>query len=160
MIATPPRSIERHARMKPSVDELAAIGDLIGGSSGIDLGPRLEAACAFLDEQLLPHMEAEERALYAELERVMQNRHSMTPMRREHEAIRALVADLRERRREIGDGPVRTGTAVALRRALFQLHALLKVHLAEEDLYADLVEHGPSPEAEAGLAAVLRRPGA
>jgi hypothetical protein len=159
MIATPKVSLEHHARLAPHVDTLAAIGDLVGGVTGGELRPRLDEASAFLTGLLLPHMEAAERALYPELERLMQNRHSMTPMRREHETIRALVADMERYRLRIGDGPVSTGNAVALRRALFRLHALLKVHLAEEQLYADIVEHGLSQEAEAGLAEAMRHEG-
>jgi iron-sulfur cluster repair protein YtfE (RIC family) len=159
MIASPKISSDHHARLMPHVDELAATAELVGTSSGAELRPRLDSVCAFLDELLVPHMEAAERVLYPELERQMQNRHSMTPMRREHEAIRGLVAGLRQRRLEVQAGPVPTGTAVALRRALFQLHAILKIHLAEEQLYADLVEHGLSPEAEAGLAEAMRHAG-
>jgi len=165
MIATPhasaehPVSAEHHARLVPHVNQLAATGELIGTATGADLRPHLDEACAFLTGLLLPHMEAAERALYPELERLMQNRHSMTPMRREHQAIRALITDLDGRRRRLGDGPVPTADAVALRRALFQLHALLKIHLAEEQLYADLVEHGLSAEAEASLAEAMRHEG-
>jgi len=156
MIAQRHVSAEHRARLTPHVDRLAATGDLVGSATGAELRPDLEAACTFLTGLLLPHMDAAERALYPELERLMQNRHSMTPMRREHEAIRSLVADLDARRLRMGDGRMSAGDAVALRRTLFQLHALLKIHLAEEQLYADLVEHGLSAEAEESLAEAMR----
>jgi hypothetical protein len=83
----------------------------------------------------------------------------MTPMRREHETIRALAAELDRRRSALGDQRVSTGDAVALRRALFRLYAILKVHLAEEQLYADIAEHGLSAEGQAGLAAAMQHEG-
>jgi len=42
---------------------------------------------------------------------------------------------------------------------LYRLYGLLKVHLAEELLYADIVEHGKSPEAEGALAAAMEHTG-
>jgi hypothetical protein len=159
MIATTKVSTEHHARLVPHVDDLASTAELIGSASGAELRPRLDAACTFLTSLLIPHMEAAERAIYPELERLLQNRHSMTPMRREHAEIRALIADLDGLRLGIGDGAVSTGNAVALRRALYRLHGLLKVHLAEEQLYANIVESGLSPEAEAGLAAAMAHEG-
>jgi hemerythrin-like domain-containing protein len=89
----------------------------------------------------------------------MQNRHSMTPMRREHELIRSLIGDLETRREALGAGALSTGAGVALRRALYRLHGLLMAHLAEEQLYADLVEHGLTPAEEATLAEALDHAG-
>jgi hypothetical protein len=159
MIATPKVSTEHHARLTPHVDDLAATGDLVGTATGSELRQRLDATCAFLNGTLLPHMEAAERAYYPELERQLQNRHSMTPMRREHETIRVLIAELDRRSSALGDGPVATGDAIALRRGLFRLYAILKVHLAEEQLYADIAEHGLSAEGQAGLAAAMQHEG-
>ena len=65
----------------------------------------LDETCAFLSDLLVPHMEAAERALYPELERLLQNRHSMTPMRREHDEIRAEVKKLDAMRASVGDQP-------------------------------------------------------
>ncbi len=158
MIATQVAT-EHHARLMPHVDDLAATGDLVGTTSGAELRPRLDEASAFLHGLLMPHMEAAERAYYPELERLLQNRHSMTPMRREHETIRVLVDEIDGRRTSLGTGRLSPGDVIALRRALFRLYALLKVHLAEEQLYAELAEHGMSPATEAGLAEAMRHEG-
>jgi hypothetical protein len=159
MIANAPISTEHLARLGPGVNELAATGDRIATATGAELRPHLDSAAEFLTGLLLPHMEATERALYPELERLLQNRHSMTPMRREHEEIRALIADLDRRRRVLADGRIPVGTAIALRRILFRLHGLLKVHIAEEQLYANVAEHGLTPEALADLAVAMRHEG-
>ena len=159
MISAARVSTDHRTRLIPSVNLLALIGEQVGTATGAELRPLLDEACQHLNNLLLPHMEAAERAIYPELERLMQNRHSMTPMRREHREIRALVADLDQRRQSLGDGPVSIGSAVALRRALFRLYGLLKVHLAEEQLYADIVEHRLTPEAEAELAIAMQHQG-
>lgn len=155
MIATPHASTEHHARLMPHVDRLGAVAELIGNAPAAEVRSGLDEACAFLIGMLIPHMEAAERAIYPELERLMQNRHSMTPLRREHQEIRALIADLDHRRSVIGDRQISTGDAMVLRRSLFRLFGLLKVHLAEEQLYANIVEHGLSPDEAAALSAAL-----
>ena len=90
---------------------------------------------------------------------MLQNRHSMTPMRREHDEIRQLVAELVRLQLRLDAGPLHTSETVALRRVIFRLYALLKVHLAEEQLYLGIIEHGVSPEAAEKLAAALDHSG-
>jgi len=150
---------EHHERLVRHVDRLPQVGDLIDSAQPAELSVALSENCSFLNELLLPHMEAAERVVYPELERMLQNRHSMTPMRREHEEIRAQVATIEVIRLRLGEGTLNLGDRLRLRRAIFGLYGLLKVHLAEELLYADMVEHGASPEREAALAAAMEHSG-
>jgi hemerythrin-like domain-containing protein len=160
MTSSLPRvSHEHHERLTRHVDAMPAVGDLIGSVPVAELAPRLDEVCVFLTDLLVPHMEAAERALYPELERMLQNRHSMTPMRREHAEIRTLVEDLARRRTGIDEGRLTVADAVALRRVVFRLYAMLKVHLAEEQLYLDLIEHEVSADAGATLASALEHAG-
>jgi hypothetical protein len=89
---------------------------------------------------------------------MFQNRHSMAPMRREHEEIRKLVAVLGGLTRQLGEGQVTIGRTLGLRRVIFQLYALLKVHLAEEQAYLRIVEHGMDTEAADVMAAAMAHP--
>jgi hemerythrin-like domain-containing protein len=160
MTSTLPQvSHDHHERISRHVDQMPAVGDLIGVVPVAELAPRIDEVCAFLTDQLVPHMTASETALYPELERMLQNRHSMTPMRREHTEIRALIDDLDRRRTKLDRGQLTVGDAVALRRVLFRLYAYLKVHLAEEQLYLGIVEHGVSPEVGESLASALEQAG-
>ena len=150
---------EHHERLVKHVDRMPRTGDLIDSGQPGELKIALDETCAFLTELLVPHMEATERALYPELERVLQNRHSMTPMRREHDLIRAEVKKLEAIRMSMGDQPLPPRDAVKLRRSIFQLYALLKIHLAEELLYGHMIEHGASVEDEAALATAMEHSG-
>ena len=154
-----PVTHQHHERLVKHVDRMPRTGDLIDSGQPGELRFALDETCGFLTELLLPHMEAAERALYPELERLLQNRHSMTPMRREHDAIRAEITKLEAIRSTVGDKPLSPREAIRLRRSLFQLYALLKIHLAEELLYADMVEHGASPERESALAVAMEHAG-
>jgi hemerythrin-like domain-containing protein len=160
MTSTLPRVTHEHReRLARHVNAMPAVGDLIGTAPVAELAPRVDEMCRFLTDLLVPHMEAAERALYPELERMLQNRHSMTPMRREHVEIRSLVDDLARRRTGIDEGRLAVGEAVALRRVVFRLYAMLKVHIAEEQLYLDLVEHDASADAGEALASALEHAG-
>jgi hemerythrin HHE cation binding domain-containing protein len=161
MIANLPVAAREHrARLVLHVDQFPAVGDAIGNVPPSELLPQLNELCGFLNDGLIPHMEATERAIYPELERLMQNRHSMTPMRREHEQIRLLIDDLVGRRDALAARRFGLAEAVATRRTLFRLHAFLKVHLAEEALYEHLIESGLSADADQAIAAALDHPGA
>jgi hemerythrin-like domain-containing protein len=151
----PQVSLEHHDRLMHHIDAMTAVGDMVGAAPVPELRPRVDEVATFLDGLLLPHMEAAERTLYPELERMLQNRHSMTPMRREHDEIRKLVAELVRLRQRLDAGALRTSEIVALRRVIFRLYAMLKVHLAEEQLYLGIIEHGVSEEAADKLAAAL-----
>jgi hypothetical protein len=102
-------------------------------------------------------MEAAERALYPQLERMFQNRHSMAPMRREHDRIRDLVGQFAALV-EKDAGAVSLGRTLALRRVLFGLYALLKVHLAEEEAYLRIVQRGVPDDIADAVTAALEHP--
>lgn len=84
-----------HAELLPHVDELRVLADGIAGTAGKDLRDRLAAELAFIDEQLIPHMEMAERTLYPELDRLLEDPRAMAPMRREHETMRRLLGEVR-----------------------------------------------------------------
>jgi hemerythrin-like domain-containing protein len=137
-----------HDALVPHVDALAAIADEIGRGSSADLAERLAAEHRFITAQLVPHLEQAEQTLYPALERLLQNRHSMTPMRREHELLRKLIAELAELRTR----PMEFGVQLRLRRVLYRMYAMLKIHLAEEQAYLTVLEHNLSREEEDELA--------
>jgi hypothetical protein len=153
----PQAAHEHHERLLERVNRIPEMADAL-------LAAKPDAALAsitemrgFLSGTLLPHMEAAERALYPQLERMFQNRHSMAPMRREHDRIRELVG-------EFGGlvdkdaGTISLGRTLALRRVLFSLYALLKVHLAEEEAYLRIVERGVPDDVADAVTAALEHP--
>ncbi|MCJ7711314.1 MAG: hemerythrin domain-containing protein [Chloroflexi bacterium] len=149
---------EHHERLLNHVDQMPALADSMLTASSAEVKAGLAEMSAFLSETLLPHIDAAERTVYPELERMFQNRHSMAPMRREHEEIRKHVTVLGGLTRQIGEGQVTIGRTLGLRRVMFQLYALLKVHLAEEEAYLRIVEHGMDTEAADVMAAAMAHP--
>jgi len=142
---------EHHDALIPHVDELAKIADAVGRVPADEIAVRVAAETRFIQAQLLPHMRQAEATLYPEMERLLQNRHSMTPLRREHQAVVSLVAELDELAPRIQA----FGAQLRIRRALYRLHALLKVHLAEEVAYLGILQRNLSPTEAADLASGL-----
>jgi hypothetical protein len=154
-----PVNAEHHQRLIRHVDRMPQVAELMNSGTHEEFRLALDEMNDFLAELLLPHMEAAERVLFPELERLMQNRHSTVPLRREHEQIRASIDDLARLRGVAKKDVLSMNEKIALRRIVFRLYALLKIHMAEELLYAEIVEHGASPDAEKALAAAMEHSG-
>ena len=150
---------EHHERLLRDVDRMPEMGELLLTGDALAVKGAARATSAFLTDTLLPHVEAAEQSLYPELERMLQNRHSMAPMRREHAQLRLLVGDFVRLANEFNVEAIAPGKRLAIRRVLFQLYALLKIHLAEEEAYVRVVEHGVSDDVADLLAAALDHPG-
>ncbi len=159
MTTLPRVTHEHHERLMQRVETMPDIGAALLSAPMSELRPRLEELSGFLNELLLPHLEAAERAIHPELERMLQNRHSMAPLRREHEEVRRLVAELTRLVQGLGEAKPTVGQVVALRRTIYPLYALLEVHLVEEELYIPIVDHALSEEASAVMAAALDHSG-
>jgi hypothetical protein len=130
----------RHHEIAPIIDALPALAcELDDPRPG--LSQRLVDAYDQIAAQLVPHMEHTEATLYPQLERLMQNRHSMTPMRREHAEARRLIDELGT----LAARDLTLANRLRLRRVMFRLYALLKIHLADEEAYLGVLDHNLSP---------------
>jgi hypothetical protein len=153
----PQAAHEHHERLLERINRIPDMADaLLTAKPDAALASIVEMR-GFLAGTLLPHMEAAERALYPQLERMFQNRHSMAPMRREHDRIRELVGDFGGLV-DKDAGAISLGRTLALRRVLFSLYALLKVHLAEEEAYLRIVERGVPEDVADAVTAALEHP--
>ena len=139
-------SHEQHELMEPHVDRLPELAEMIGHVTPAVFSATFQEECSFIVGRLVPHMEAIETSLYGRLEEVMDKRHSMAPMRQEHERLRALFASLCEYSVLVADEQLTEGDQVGLRRVLYRLYAMLKVHLAEEELYLGVLDRNLSDE--------------
>jgi hypothetical protein len=137
---------EHHDKIEPHVDRLPELAEMIGRVPPEEFAASFEVECGFIVGQLVPHMEAIETTLYGRLEDLMGKRHSMTPMRREHEQLRGLFGSLCQYRKEAAGGSLDQADEIGLRRVLYRLYSILKVHLAEEELYLGVLEQNLSDE--------------
>jgi hypothetical protein len=131
---------EHRERLVRHVERLHALAEMVDADTTFALAAGLDEEWRFIDEQLLPHMAAVETTLYGQLEHLLEGRHSMAPMRSEHAEIRGLVEALGGYRPAVAEGRLDPGAAMGLRRVLYRLHSMLRVHLAEEALYLRLLD--------------------
>lgn len=152
MRSLPDTSHEHHELIEPYVDRLPGLAEMIGRVSPDAFADAFQEECSFIVGRLVPHMEAIETALYPRLEEVMENRHSMAPMRLEHEELRGLFASLCRYSELVASDELGNADQIGLRRVLYRLFSMLKVHLAEEELYLGVLDRNLSPEEKAALA--------
>ena len=157
MRSLPDLTHEHHARILSHVDRLPDLAEMIDGDDPAAFAARLDDEYAFIVGRLVPHMTVIETTLYGDLERLMDRRHSMAPMRREHDDLRRLIASLGNLRALAADGTIGDVERIGLRRILYRLYSLLKVHLAEEELYLGVLERNLSVEEKDALARAIEQ---
>jgi hypothetical protein len=149
---------EHHERILAEVDRWPEMADALLTASAEDIRSSVIATSDFLRGELLPHVDAVERSVHPELERMFQNGHSMRPLRLEHDEIRRLAGEYERVSADLREGRVTLGRTLAMRRVVFGLYALLKVHLAEEEAYLRIVERGGGSDVSEVIAAALDHP--
>ena len=139
---------EHHERINTMVDGLPALADMLNERPRpARFESRYTALYAFITGTLVPHMEVVEANVYPELDRLMQHRHSMVQMRREHQELKGLIERLGDFGEAIEADALGPAASIGLRRVLYRLYAVLKVHLAEEEEYLRVLDRNLS-EAE------------
>jgi Hemerythrin HHE cation binding domain len=139
-------------RIQPHLDRLPELADLLGREPPAAFATEFSRECAFITGQLVPYIEAWEGALYGRLEQLMEGRHSMAPMRDEHDLLRRLISSLCAYRAMVETDELTPEAGMGLRRVLYRLYAVLKVHLAEEEQYLRVLDHNLSAEEQDALA--------
>lgn len=147
---------QHHAELLPHVDNLRILADDIQELGGERLRERLGAELAFVDEQLIPHMEMAERNLYPELQRLFEDPRAMAPMQREHLELRRLIDQARAMRERLPDGNVAIHDEILLRRVLYRLFVMMRVHLFEEERYLAIIDRNASDPELRALAEGMR----
>ncbi|MGD2042992.1 MAG: hemerythrin domain-containing protein, partial [Acidimicrobiia bacterium] len=99
----------------------------------------LQDVSSFLTEEILPHEEADEHEVYPRMAELLPGEDPMATMSRGHREIFHLVEVLRRQIDGVpSDGPG-AADVLDLRRTLYGLHAVLRLHFdQEEELYASM----------------------
>ena len=153
MSTLPATSHEHHDRLYLIANQLHALSDC-SDSDCMDTARLIAARPAIAEihdglvTYLIPHMEAVEAAVYPVLEQLLAQTGSMGVMQQDHAEIRHLTAVIGDFVDQ-PDDDVHRGTVLLMRRALLRLCAVLRTHLAEEELYVPIMEDRLT-EAQAG----------
>ena len=134
-----------HREFAPELQRLRTTADRLGSLPQEDVRRELEAVRLFLVERLPQHEEEEEAAVYPVVARLMGGEDPMSSMARAHIEISHLVRVYRQLLDDLPpEGPTQEDL-LDLRRVLYGLHAILRLHFAqEEEAYAWLSSPEPS----------------
>lgn len=158
MVAVTQPLREEHQHLLPHIERLREAADAVGDLPAATLRRRLDAAYEFLAHQLIPHAEAEDRALYPVVGRILGAREATATMSRDHLEVGRLTQELAALMAKLSDDIVRPEVTRDLRRVLYGLHALVKVHFAkEEEVYLPLLDARLSPEEARHLFEAMER---
>ncbi len=156
--ATSAELLDEHQRLASGIARLRITADRLGSLSSAETVTELRALDAFLTDDLLPHEQEEDDTVHPSLAQAMGNDEATAAFHGTHNEIYRLARIFHELVDTLPeDGPELEDLA-ELRRVLYGLHAILRLHQSqEEELYATVVD--PTPAGE--RAAVSRRaPGA
>jgi heavy metal translocating P-type ATPase len=125
-----------HVPLMPIIDRLVRLADQAGTMPAATIRHELLALSALLHEQLLPHESNDDAALYPELSQIIGGEDPMAAMSSAHREIYRLSSLLdRSARNESYDDAALSD----VRRTLYSLDAVLRLHFAqEEEIYHGL----------------------
>ena len=141
------------------MDRVRAVAD------GLDRLPpplaltEVAAVHRFLTERLLPHEEAEDALLYPVVAELLGGDDPTAPMSRAHAEIAHLTRLLGGVLADLGPAGPEAEDRTDLRRILYGIHAILRLHFAqEEEAYLSLLDHSGRERAANGLPGGGRTP--
>jgi soluble P-type ATPase/iron-sulfur cluster repair protein YtfE (RIC family) len=122
-----------HERIRADIEELRATADSLGFTPAGEALTRVQRTYRLLVQEVGPHEQAEEQELYPALGRVLGSPEAIATMSRGHAEIAHQVRRLGQLLADIGSGPPDDADIADLRALLYGLHAILRLHTAQED---------------------------
>jgi hemerythrin-like domain-containing protein len=132
---------EEHRGLLSHIEALREAADSVGEVSLESLRRGVDEAHEFLVHHLIPHAQAEERALYPAVAKAMGAAEATATMSRDHVEVGLLTEQLGALRSGMLGNTLAAAQVRELRRVLYGLYALVKVHFAkEEEIYLPILE--------------------
>jgi iron-sulfur cluster repair protein YtfE (RIC family) len=123
---------EVHDALRPKIDRLAMVADEIGVVAPDLALQHAREVQEFLTTELLPHEQSEDRTLYPSLARVLGGEDPTGVMSRGHAEIVHLIGRIGRILDDIDGTELMGQDAVEVRRLLYGLQAVLRLHFAQE----------------------------
>jgi iron-sulfur cluster repair protein YtfE (RIC family) len=133
--------LDEHKDLLPHIEELRIVADSVGDFSPNLLLRGIDKLYDFLMTQLIPHAQAEEETLYPALTKILGTPQAIASMSRDHAEVSALTGQLRVLRSQISNSGFDADKTKQLRRLLYGLYTVLKIHFAkEEEIYLPMLD--------------------
>ena len=126
----------QHSELRPVLERIEAAASTLNRDTQAPVSGELLSVAAILREELLPHEREDEEELYPRLARVVRGFDPMGAMSHTHREIFRLARRYEESMAELDGAEPDDLQLQELRRLLFSLTAILKMHFSqEEELY-------------------------
>jgi len=160
-VSTPTEPLRaEHRELVPHLAHILDLADAVTEGTDPELAARVERIHGFLVEDLLHHAEVEELALYPVVARAMGAPEATGTMTKDHVEIGRMVDELGAVRDTLTGGSITASQAREIRRLLYGLHAVVKLHfLKEEEVYLPLLDSRLSEVEGLALIDALRQAG-
>ena len=136
---TSSRLLAEHRALAPGIARLRVVADHLDTLDPLEARATLTELRAFLDDTLVPHEEEEDRQVHPMLSTALGADDAIAALHRTHTEIFHLVRLLGRIADEIGPAGPTPDDRQDLQRALYGLHAIVRLHQAqEEELYASI----------------------
>ena len=122
-----------HESIRAGIATLRAAADALGSAPPAEAMNQVRHAYQLLTEEIGPHEQAEEHELYPALDRLFGSRDVTATMSRAHAEIAHQIRRLGQLLDDIGPGPPDETDLADLHSLLYGLHAILRLHTAQED---------------------------
>ena len=137
------RFTREHHELMPLVDRIRGLADRLDELSSRDLRRELRSLQQELTERLLPHEKAEGEEVYPLVGRLLGGAGATGTMSRTHVEIDRLVSTLGRITGGLSAEGATTDDLRELRRVLYGLHAILRLHFTqEEESYFSILSSG------------------
>lgn len=147
---------DEHRELLPRIERIRRVADSVGLVPPEVLRERVAEVHAFLAHDLIPHAKAEDAELYPMVARLMGAPEATATMRHDHVEVAWLVDELAAIEPELSAPSFPLEVEHALRRILYGLYALVKVHFVEEEeIYLPLLDASLTPEEAQTLFAAM-----
>ncbi len=138
---------DEHKELFPHVDRIRQVAELIGDAPIAEIRRGVEEVYDFLANHLKPHAEAEEAALYPVVQKFLGSPDATKTMTRDHVEVGFYIEELASLRNDLTGEALTTRQIKSLRRVLFGVYGLVKVHFAkEEEVYLPILDQRLTPE--------------
>ena len=122
-----------HGRLMPEVDRLLALADRLDTLPVSEARQELESLRAFLQDELVPHEKEDEKVLYPLVAERIGGDDPTAAMSRAHLEIAHLTRLFSRLVEDLPEDAIPTEDLRDLRRVMYGLHAVLRLHFAQED---------------------------
>lgn len=138
---------DEHKELFPHVERILQVADSTGDAPLSEIRRGVEEVYDFLAHHLIAHAQAEDEALYPVVQKAMGSPDATKTMSRDHVEVGRYIEELATLKVGLTGDTLTAAQGRSLRRILYGLYALLKLHFAkEEEVYLPILDKRLTPE--------------